>query len=158
MWHKDVFCACLVCNDVQHGPKALMQGEDSLCSVHVCTVFPLPSMFDCCNAILTDELTRAKEEGVKLQRKLDQTLSEIFSIWPSCILPLIASSAPIVAGSLKWLLLLMLGFVLMYSMCPQTFVTKRKQALCKYHKRPWWATVSADTLYSMSNKSNCPFW
>lgn len=111
--------------------------------------FLFPSMFNWCNAILTDNLTRTKEEGVTLQRRLDQTLSEIFNIWPSCTLPLSLSPS----GSLKWLLLLMLGFVLTYSMCPRTFVTKRKPALHDYHSRPWWAPVSADTVLNVKQIS-----
>lgn len=115
-----MYRVCLACKDVQHGCEALIQGEDCLYVMFIFAQFLFPLMFDWCNAILTDNLTRTKEEGVTLQRRLDQTLSEIFNIWPSCTLPLsLSPSAPIVAGSLKWLLLLMLGFVLTYSVCPR---------------------------------------
>ncbi len=37
-------------------------------------------IFNRCNAILTDKLTRAKEEGLSVKQMLDQTLMEMVNI------------------------------------------------------------------------------
>ena len=81
--------------------------------------------FNWCNAILTDKLTRAKEEGLSVKQMLDQTLMEMVNLWPSHV----ASSALNMAGSYVRLFHIMLG--LMFSMCPLTLTSGRKELLHK---------------------------
>lgn len=75
-----------VCNDIQH--MFVTVPEVNLCLTIFCVscnCFSFFLFFNWCNAILTDKLTRAKEEGLSIKQILDHTLMEMVNIWPSSV-------------------------------------------------------------------------
>lgn len=64
-----------VCNNIQHMSNTVCSPG---LSVYILCLFVL--IFNRCNAILTDKLTRAKEEGLSVKQMLDQTLMEMVNI------------------------------------------------------------------------------